>query len=135
MKKEDLIHIKLDYDEALYGKKNVLSVEASLIKIAQAIQKYKMLRMRELELKKTLDEKSSLLRADLKKVKTTLPKMQLPKIVKKFEEKRHEEEKKAKIPKEKKSKKKTKKTKKVEPVKEDLGAQLQDIQDKLAKLG
>lgn len=135
MKKEDLIHVKLDYDEALDSKKNVLSIEANLIKIAQAIKIYKQLRTKELELKSELDDKSEGLRAELRKLKTLLPRMQLPKIVKKFEDKKNEEEKKATKEVKKEKSKKIKKPKKIEPQKEDLSSQLQEIQDRLAKLG
>jgi hypothetical protein len=135
MKKDNLIHVRLDYDEALETKRDVLSIEANLIKIAQAISNYKELRTRELELKKDLDEKSSVLRADIKQVRTILPKMHLPKIVKKFEEKKHKEEKKIKSSAKHGKAKKEKKPKKVAPPKEDLTGQLQDIQNRLAKLG
>jgi len=138
MKKDNLIHVRLDYEEALETKRDVLSIEANLIKIVQAIIKYKELRIRELELKKSLDEKSSVLRADLTQVKTILPKIQIPRIVKKFEEKKQKEEKKEKGIKPKTEKrekeKKEKPQKKVAPPKEDFNAQLQEIQDRLARL-
>lgn len=144
MKSENLIHIKLGYDEALEAKKEVLSIEANLIRTAQCVNKYRELRLKELDLKIDLNEKIGLLKEELRKLRSKMPKIQIPKIVKEFQEKKLAEEKKKKAEfhkeikhieiKEKKIKEKPKEPKKIEKPKDDLESQLQEIQEKLSRL-
>ena len=42
MKNENLIHVKLEYGEALQSKKDVLSSEMNLLRIAGIIKKYRI---------------------------------------------------------------------------------------------
>ncbi|MFH1327178.1 MAG: hypothetical protein ABIH59_03570 [archaeon] len=143
-KKDNIIHIRLESEEAVESKKDVLNTEVSLIKIAQAIRKYKILRLKELELKIYLYKKIKEFKSDERKLKTLLPKLQIPKILKKHEEEMHNEEilekaEKIIVKRSRKTKgKKTKKQKKVKPKQEKptdtLDFQLKEIQDKLNKL-
>jgi len=136
MKKNgSLIHVRLSYDEALEGKRDTLSTELDLIRIAQAIKKYKELRLKELNLKIELNEKINNFKNNLKKLRLILPKMDLPPIVKKFEEKKLTEEKKGLEQQKTDTKKKERKIQVQLTPKEDLEIQLQDIQEKLGRLG
>lgn len=139
--KNKLIHIKLDYPEALQSRKDVLRTQESLIKIAQSMRRYRALRLHELELKIELYKKLKEAKASLQKTKTFLPKLEIPKILKKHEEEmEHQkllEEGKIEI-KEKKQPQKKEKTKEKKEKKEptdDLEKQLLEIQKKLNSLG
>lgn len=138
-KQRNIIHIKLDTNEALRSKRDVLETEADLIKIAQAIRNYKELRLKELEYKILLQAKVKELHSNLRKTKSILPKPQIPKILKKHEDEIHSQEVISKAPSHKKEtkNKKGKKVVKKKPVvpKDDLESQLQEIQSKLNKLG
>ncbi len=130
MTRENLIHIRLEYDEAIESRKDILNTEADLITIAQGIRKYRGLRLKELQLKIELYRKIKEFKNDLRKLKTLLPKLQIPKILKKHEEEVHGED----IIEIKKPKKEDKETKSKKPV-DELEAQLMEIQEKLNKLG
>ena len=85
MKKENLIHVKFRYGEALQSKKDLLSLEMNLLKIAQIMQKYRALRLEELGMKLKLYHKVSKVKNDLKKLQSFLPELQIPKILKESE--------------------------------------------------
>ena len=57
MKDENLIHIKLDYGEALQSKKDILYTEMDLLRILKIIKKYRELRIQELDLKLEIQKK------------------------------------------------------------------------------
>lgn len=149
MKKSDtIIHIKLDADEAIQSRKDVLNTQVDLIKIAQGVKNYRALRLRELQLKIELYKKLKETQADINSIKKVLPEIQIPKILKKHEEEMHKEIvikelkpiEEIKEEKPKKTKGKTKKEKKTEekpkkdPELDSLEAQLRKIQDKLNNL-
>jgi len=137
MKKNQIIHIRLDPDEAIESRKDVLNTEVDLIKIAQEIKKYRILRLRELQLKIELYKKVKEFRTEMNKLKSLLPKLEIPRILKKHEEDMHKEfiikDLKPKEEKTKKAKGKTQEP--AEPPEDDLERQLKEIQDKLNKLG
>lgn len=85
MKKENLIHIKFGYGEALQSKKNLLSLEMNLLKIAQIIQRYRTLRLEELRMKLKLHRKINNVKTNFKKLQEFLPGLQIPKILKESE--------------------------------------------------
>jgi len=141
MKKNNLIHIKLDYDEAVKSRRDVLNTEADSIKIAQAIKKYRALRLKELQFKIELFKKLKETKSNLNKIKTILPKLEIPKLLKKHEEEMKTQEIFAEAKEITGTKSKTKKKKKPEkkqkiqkPKSDDLELQLKEIQKKLAKL-
>ena len=74
MTSNKLIHIRLENDEALQSLKDVLYTEVDLIKIAQAIKRYKDLREKELILKTGLLKKVRDLKLSLSLLKRNLPK-------------------------------------------------------------
>lgn len=140
---ENLIHVKLNYEEAVQSKKDVLNTEVDLIKIAKAIQNYKKLRSQELILKLELLKKIKGFKSDERKLKHLLPKLEIPKIIKKIEAEKEAREKelKKKMKKikgkkgEKTSKKKETKKKEVKKTQiNSLDQALKEIQEKLAKL-
>ncbi|MBU0958836.1 MAG: hypothetical protein KKB31_02705 [Nanoarchaeota archaeon] len=133
MKSENLIHVKLDYDEARRSRIDLLSTQAALIRIAQAAKKYKELRSKEFELKIRLEKNLGELRTNLRLMKTFLPTPVLPKILEEKEKKEPVIHHMKVRPKEKK-KKLPKLEKKEEPKRDSLDSQLKDIQEQLARL-
>lgn len=128
MTSNKVIHVKLESDEALQSLKDVLYTEVDLIKIAQAIKRYKDLREKELVLKVGLLKRIKELKLSLSLLKRNLPKLEIPKILKHHET--HEIEKELAPVKEK-----TKKVKEAkQPPVDELEAQLKEIQEKLADL-
>ncbi|MFH1585472.1 MAG: hypothetical protein ABIB79_01760 [archaeon] len=123
MKDDHVVHIKLGYDEAVKSRKDVLSSEMNLLRIAQIMKEYQALRFQELEIKNELRKKMKSLIVHLKNLETILPTLKIPSILKKEE---IDEEGKTVV-------RRTVKT----TVKEhghDIESQLQEIQDKLKRL-
>lgn len=112
MENQNLIHVKLDYDELIISKKEVLSTEANLIRILQIMKKYNTLRTKELNLKSKFLRKLKNTKTQIKKLEQTLPKLEIP-----------EED----IPSKKTSRN-------IKPKKDNLKLELEEIQKKLKKL-
>mgnify|MGYP001581278725 CR=1 FL=1 len=91
-KSENLLHVKLESGEASQSLKDILNTEADLIRIAQSVRKYKILRMKELELKIELHKKIKEFKNDFHQLRTILPRLEIPKILKKHEEEIHRSE-------------------------------------------
>jgi hypothetical protein len=117
MIKENLIHIKLGYGEALQTKRDILSSQMTLLRIAKAIRGYGIYRSEELELKLVLYKKIKELKMNLGKLQKTLPKPKIPDILKKEGQEKTEP--------------KSKKTKSPE---RGIEEQLQEIQKRLNEL-
>ena len=112
MKNENLIHVKFEYEEALQSKKEVLSSEMTLLKIAKIIKEYRFLRLEELKLKLKLHRRMKETITNMRKLQTILPTLE---ILKKDED--------------------NKKVDKIKKTQYDgLEYQLQEIQDKLKSL-
>ncbi len=108
-----LPYVQLSYEEAISGKRELLSSQANILKILKIIQNYKLLRKKEL----TKKDKLRLEIANLKKkIKSTL--IELPEI------EQESQEISSTIPITIKEEAKTK----------SIDAELQEIQEKLAKL-
>ena len=116
---ENLIHIRLENEEALESRRQILTSEREFLKIMQKIKNYHLLRLKELDTKIRLHNKIRSLINDIRKLQRTLPKLEIPKILQKEEDIEIE-----------KTKMKTKKKK----YSGDIGSQLQEIQDKLNAL-
>jgi hypothetical protein len=82
MGSEKLIHVKLEYDEAVQSKRDILSSEANLLKVLQVIKRYHSLRSEELKIKTKLGSKIREIIKDVRKIETTLPKIKIPQILK-----------------------------------------------------
>lgn len=136
MKKNDsLVHVRLEYDNAVESKKELLSTEISLIKIAQAIRKYKLFRDRELSLKEDVLEQIKNTKSSMRKLKIALPELKIPKILQKRAEKQEAKIKEIEEP-SKKGREIKEKTeiKKKEKSEDSLESQLREIQNKLNQL-
>ncbi len=118
-KKEELIHIKLNYLEAKKGKTKSLSSQMNLLNIIKIINKYKELRLKELENKNKTKLKLKQINLNIKKLQKILPIYKIPKILEKTYEEREIKEPKEKI--------------KVIS-KNTLESQLEEIQNKLKAL-
>ena len=86
MKNENLIHIKLEHGEAIQSKKDILSSEMNLLKIAKTTREYRFLRLEELKLKLKLHRKIKETITNIKNMQTTLPTLKIPEILKKDKE-------------------------------------------------
>ena len=117
MIKENLIHVRLGYGEAFQAKRDVLSSEMALLKIARTIRGYGFYRTQELELKLILYKEIKELKMILRKLEKTLPRSKIPGILQEeFGEKTEY------------------KAKKIRPVERNLEDQLQEIQRRLNDL-
>lgn len=118
MKDENLIHVKLEFEEALQSKKDILSTQKDLIELLQSIKNYSAIRKEELNLKIKIHKKIKELKSNLSKLNQTVPKIKIPEILKKDEE--TEEKPKLKI--------------KTDYHDKDLESQLEEIQRRLRSL-
>ena len=85
MSSENVIHIRLDYMEALKAKRGILYSELGSLKVAKKIAKYREIRMEELRLKARLYGKMKEVKANIKKLQSLLPILKIPKIIKRKE--------------------------------------------------
>ena len=81
--KENIIHVKLEHDEALESKRAILSSQMNLLRIAKTIKQYNTLRKEELDLKVKLLKNITDAKTGLWKLQKTLPKLKIPEILKK----------------------------------------------------
>jgi len=117
MKEQSLIHIRLDYEEAIQSKKDLLSAERDFIRMIKTMKRYNLLRRGELNTKLRLQNKMKSLKTDLGRLNEIFPKIKIPGILKKD----NFEEKPLRIKKEGKN--------------GDLESQLREIQERLRRLG
>jgi hypothetical protein len=122
VKKENNIHIKIGYNEALQSKKDILHSEMNLLKIIKIIKKYNFSRMNELKLKLKLYKKIKGINIQMKKLQNALPKTEMSQILKEEKSFKKIRNQKIFINKEKKQDNK-------------IESQLKDIQNKLNSLG
>ena len=114
------IHIKLEYEEALSSKRDLLSYQKSLLKSLKFMNQYYSLRFDELQIKAKLHKKIKETLTEINKVENILPKANIPKILKKEDEEEYQFAK--------------KQQKRKEKTDEDIESQLADIQRKLRML-
>jgi hypothetical protein len=110
------IHVRLEYQEALQSKKDLLSSEITFLKIASSIKRYSILRLEELKIKNKLAGKIKELKVSSIRVNNSFPKIKISQEEKKekTEEKEFEIDKKY--------------------FKSDLEFELEEIQRELMKL-
>lgn len=80
------VHIRLGYNEAKDSRRDLLSSEINLLQIMKRIQNYQELRMKELEIKQNILTKMGEARKNITDLEKVLPKLKLPKILKKKED-------------------------------------------------
>lgn len=85
MKNENLIHVKLDYDEALRGKSENLEVEMQLLQVVKVIERYKKLRSEELKIKTKVHRKLKELNTSINKIEKILPEIEIPELEEELE--------------------------------------------------
>jgi len=66
-------HIKLDYEEALSAKKQLLSMELNLLQTEKRVRNYKLLRKKELAMKNFLRRSLRELRTRINAEESTMP--------------------------------------------------------------
>ena len=80
MTNQNLIHVRLNYNEMVLSKKEILSTEANLIRILQILKKYNLLRKKELVLKSRFLRRLKETKSKIKKLEQTLPNLEIPEI-------------------------------------------------------
>lgn len=114
MKEQNLIHVGIEFEEALNSKREILSSQISLLMILKIIKKYKSHRIEELKTKEDLHKKIKDINAEIGKLQSVLPKLKIPELL-------HKE-------------KEVKKVDKKIIADDDLEFQLQEIQNKLSAI-
>lgn len=92
MDSEKIIHIQLEYPEAISVKKDILLTEAGILKIHGNLKEYHNLRREELKTKRKINTKIRKVNSNLKKLGVLMPDVEKPKILKKSKEKNEEED-------------------------------------------
>jgi hypothetical protein len=84
--KENTIYIKLEYEEAVKAKRDILFSEMNLLKIAKRIKKYEDFRKEELNSKLNISKNIKEIKTNIGKLQRILPKLEIPEILKKPQE-------------------------------------------------
>lgn len=79
----NLIHVKIEYNEAIQAKKNILTSQINLLEILNSIKKYHTLRSNELKIKTKTHKKLKETTTNIRKLQITLPKIKIPEILNK----------------------------------------------------
>ena len=119
MKEESLVYVKLEYDEALQSKRDVLAAQVGLLRMIKLIRHYRLLRLEELKIKAQMYRKIKELTSNIKKIKTSFPQVKIPPLKKSNDEEF------------------VRKIKETRTSNEDdgLDIQLQEIQERLRSIG
>jgi hypothetical protein len=120
VKEKNPVYLKLEYDEAIKSKKDLLLSELSLLTLLKTIEKYNVLRSEELKLKFNMYKAFKELNMLMRKTKVTFPFLEIPERLNRKET--------TKI-------KSIEETKPVRIFNEDLESQLRDIQERLKSIG
>jgi hypothetical protein len=79
------IHIKMEYAQAKESKRKILSSEINLLEIKKHLSNYKQFRMEELTTKEKINQKIKKVKTEITKLEKILPKLKIPKILRKKE--------------------------------------------------
>ncbi|VVB82315.1 Uncharacterised protein [uncultured archaeon] len=112
------VYVKLEYNESLESKKDLLSSEISFLNLIKIMRRYNALRQEEFLIKLKIDRSLKALDLAVKKTKSTFPFLKIPKQA------RREEINKKEIV-----------TINKESFDRDLESQLRDIQERLISIG
>jgi len=88
MKEENPIHIKLEYEEAVQSRRDILSSEMGLIEIMKISKRFALLRKEELIYKIKIQKRVKELLVNIKNLQEMLPKVKIPEILKEPQETR-----------------------------------------------
>ena len=78
-------YIRLDYEESLETKKNLLSSQLNLLRTSKNLRNYKMLRAKEIAIKNKLNVALKTLKAKINLIQSTFPEQEKSKILPKKE--------------------------------------------------
>lgn len=131
-KEHPLVHLRLESDEAMQMKKDILQLEMGIVRILQIINNYRNLRKKNYETKNKMYDTIKQTHSDLNKLKrVNFPKINKSGIVKKIEDKYDDnEDKKNKKSKKKSKPEKSKKTEKEGLPQTELEKQKQRLREK-----
>jgi hypothetical protein len=115
MTKENPVYFKLEYDESIESKKDILSAEFSLLNLIKSIKKYQSIRAEEFRIKNEIHKAVKKLNLDIRKTQSSFPFIKLSGRTKKEDYTKKE------------------KTQKIE-FNKDLESELREIQNRLASL-
>jgi len=90
-KNEELIHVKLEYDELVQAKRGFISLQRDLLSLVKFIKRYHTFRTVVLNRKAAMNKKLKELDINMKVLYKVLPKLEVPPILKKSVEEEHEE--------------------------------------------
>lgn len=76
VKKENFIHVRLEYGEAMQTRKDLLASEIDVLNIRKAIERYNAIRNVELDLKAKLFRDMKKILKDVKSLEAGLPKVE-----------------------------------------------------------
>jgi len=79
MSEGNLIHIRLDYEEAFDTKKSILSSQMYLLKLLRNIENYKFLKTEEFQYKQKILKKIKETKINIRALEKILPKAKIPK--------------------------------------------------------
>ena len=116
MEQKNPVYVKMEYDESLESKKNLLSTEVSLLNLLKSLKAYHSIKSDELKIKANIYKAIRELNLNMRKTRASFPFIKLP-------EKQKRE---ISVSKEIKVKK--------ERIDNDLELELQEIQNRLASL-
>jgi len=80
-KEENLIHIKLEYLEAVQSKRDILRTQRDLIEVLKMLKRYHIIRIQELKVKELLLKKIRELKLNLNKMNQAFPRIKIPNII------------------------------------------------------
>jgi hypothetical protein len=121
MKSENLLHVKLEYEEGVQSERDVLSSEKDILSILKTIKRYQLLRTEDLNNRLRIYKKMKDIELNITTLHQIFPTIKIPDILKDEEEYRKEREEK-------------RHGKKKDKDDIDLENQLRDIQERLKKL-
>ena len=67
------LHVRLEYNETIEGKKEILSSQVNVLELLKKIKNYKILRKRELILKNKVKKEIRILSTEINKIQETFP--------------------------------------------------------------
>ena len=117
MEQKNPIYVRIDYNESLESKKNLLTTEVSLLNLIKSLKAYHSVRIEELKIKAGIYKAIRELNLTMKKTKSAFPFFKIPEIKSRKEIPTQKE---VRMPKEK--------------IDNNLEMELQEIQKRLASL-
>lgn len=78
---DNLIHVKLEYTEAVQSKKDILGTQRDLLEVMKSIKRYHLMRLQEMKMKELLYKKLKEFKLNLNKLNKSFPNIKLPSII------------------------------------------------------